>query len=186
MKSRVAIPAALITLIALVLLPVYNSQNFAEDRNESVRGEMRAICQVAGEMTKDADFEKRQEVISSLNLQADISYGLYSSDGTPLCISEHSENMLHEVDVESATTEVVRSYKQVNAEGVPTIYAIYRFEDGAFLLLSAQEINAASVLATFSPADSASAQIAAPVRPSAVEYFSAFSALTTRTCLFSM
>ena len=147
MKSRVAIPAALIALIALVLLPVYNSLNIADDRNESVRGEMRAICQVAGEMTKDADSEKRQEVISSLDLQADISYGLYLSDGTPLCTSEDSEIMLSEVDVESATVEMVRTYRQVNAEGVPTIYAIYRFEDGAFLLMSAQEINAVSILA---------------------------------------
>lgn len=146
MKARVAVPAALIALIALVLLPVYNSLNIADDRNESVRDEMRAICQIAGEMTKDADAEKRQEVISSLTLQADISYGLYLSDGTPLCISADGENAPVGVDVETATVEKVRTYRQANAEGVPTIYAIYRFEDGAFLLLSFEEINAASIM----------------------------------------
>jgi len=147
MKSRVAVPAALIALIALVLLPVYNSLNIAEDRNESIRDEMRSICHIAGEMTKDTDADKRWEVISSLNLQADISHGLYSSDGTPLYASDNSDIALNEVDVESATVEMVRTYRQVNTEGVPNIYAIYRFEDGAFLLLSAQEINIASILA---------------------------------------
>lgn len=147
MKSRVAVPAALITLIALVMLPVFNLLNIAEDRNESVLHEIKSICQIAGEMTKDADNDRRQEVVSGLNLQADISYGLYSSDGTPLYTSDENENMLSGVNIESLTAQKVRTYRQANAEGEPTIYAIYRFEDGAFLLLSSQEINAVSVMA---------------------------------------
>lgn len=146
MKSRVAVPAALITLIALVLLPVFNILNIAEDRNESVLHEIKSICQIAGEMTNDVGTERRQEVISSLNLQADISYGLYSSDGT-LHASDRNQSLPSGVNVESITAQKVRTYRQANAEGEPTIYAIYRFEDGAFLLLSAQEINAVSVIA---------------------------------------
>lgn len=147
MKSRVAVPAALITLIALVMLPVFNLLNIAEDRNESVLHEIKSICQIAGEMTKDVDNDRRQEVISSLNLQADISHGLYSSDGTPLYTSDEGKNTLSGVNIESVTAQKVRTYRQANAEGEPTIYAIYRFEDGAFLLLSSQETNAVSVMA---------------------------------------
>ena len=78
MKSRVAIPAALITLIALVLLPVFNSLNIAEARNESVLDELSAICQIAGGMTAEADDDQRIEVISSLRLQAGLDCGLYA------------------------------------------------------------------------------------------------------------
>ena len=148
MKSRVAVPAALIALIALILLPVFNSLNIVDARNESLLDEMKAIGRIAGEMTNDADNERRQEVISSLDLQADISYGLYLSDGTPLYTSDDGLNMPVGLDVETVTTQKVRTYRQSNSEGTPTVYAIYRFEDGVFLLLSYNEINAAAIMAS--------------------------------------
>ena len=146
MKSRVAVPAALIALIALVLLPVFNSLNIAEDRNESVLDELKNICRITGDVTADADEARRAEVVSSLDLQENISYGLYAPDGSPVYVREGSENVLPDVDMEEIPAMKVRTYRQENGEGVPTIYAIYRFEDGAFLLLSSEEINAASVL----------------------------------------
>ena len=146
MKSRVAVPAALIALIALVLLPVFNSLNIAEDRNESVLDELKNICRITGDVTADADEARRAEVVSSLDLQENISYGLYAPDGSPVYVQEGSENVLPDVDMEEIPAMKVRTYRQENGEGVPTIYAIYRFEDGAFLLLSSEEINAASVL----------------------------------------
>ena len=147
MKSRVAVPAALITLIALILLPIYNSLNIADDRNESILREMKSISRIAGEMTEDAAAAERQEVISSLNLQADIAYGLYQSDSTPLCTSDDGANWPSGVNVESIAIQKVRIHRQSNADGVPTIYAIYRYDDGAFLVLSAEEINVFQVLA---------------------------------------
>ena len=46
MKSRLAVPAALIALIALVLLSVNNSLDIAEAKNQSVLAELQGICQM--------------------------------------------------------------------------------------------------------------------------------------------
>ena len=147
MKSRVAIPAALIALIALVLLPVFNSLNIAEDRNKSVLEELKAICQIAGEMTSDVDSDKRIEVISSLQLQAGVTCGIYSSEREALYTSDEKETALPEDLSVPSSVNRVRTISQKDALGVQTIYAIYQFEDGEFLLFSSAETNAASIMA---------------------------------------
>ena len=147
MKSRVAVPAALITLIALVLLPVFNSLNIAEDRNQSVLEELKAICQITGEMTADVDSDKRIEVISSLQLQAGVTCGIYSSEGEAIYASDENESALPEDMVFPASVNHVWTNSQKNVQGVQTIYAIYQFEDGEFLLFSSAKTNAASIMA---------------------------------------
>ena len=147
MKSRVAVPAALIALIALVLLPVFNSLNIAEDRNQSVLEELKAVCQIAGEMTDDVDNDKRIEVISSLQLQAGVTCGIYSSERETLYTSDEKETALPEDLALPASVNRVWTNSQKDALGVQTIYAIYQFEDGEFLLFSSAETNAASIMA---------------------------------------
>ena len=147
MKSRVAVPAALITLIALVLLPVFNSLNIAEDRNQSVLEELKAVCQIAGEMTDDVGNDKRIEVISSLQLQAGVTCGIYSSERETLYTSDEKETALPEDLALPASVNRVWTNSQKDALGVQTIYAIYQFEDGEFLLFSSAETNAASIMA---------------------------------------
>ena len=82
MKSRVAVPAALIALIALVLIPVYSSLNIAADRNASAQEALRGICQVTGSMTEQSSEAERAGVLETLLLPAGASSALYSSDGT--------------------------------------------------------------------------------------------------------
>ena len=83
MKSRVAVPAALIALIALVLIPVYSSLNIAADRRRQAREEaLRGICQVTGSMTEQSSEAERAGVLETLLLPAGASSALYSSDGT--------------------------------------------------------------------------------------------------------
>ena len=124
MKSRVAIPAALIALIALVLLPVFNSLNIAEDRNKSVLEELKAICQIAGEMTADVDSDKRIEVISSLQLQAGVTCGIYSSEREALYTSDEKETALPEDLSVPSSVNRVWTISQKDALGVQAIYAI--------------------------------------------------------------
>ena len=147
MKSRVAVPAALITLIALVLIPVFNSLNIAADRNQSVLDELKAVCQIAGEMTEEVGTDRRLEVISSLHLRSDITCGLYTLDGTEIYTSADENNSFPEGVADTAAVGRVRTYIRDDAEGVPAIYAIYQYEDGVFLLLSSAKINAATVMA---------------------------------------
>ena len=82
MKSRVAVPAALIALIALVLIPVYSSLNIAADRNASAQEALRGFCQVTGSMTEQSSEAERAGVLETLLLPAGASSALYSSDGT--------------------------------------------------------------------------------------------------------
>lgn len=147
MKSRVAVPAALITLIALVLIPVFNSLNIAADRNQSVLDELKAVCQIAGEMTEEVGTDRRLEVISSLHLRSDITCGLYTLDGTEIYTSADENNSFPEGVADTVAVGRVRTYIRDDAEGVPVIYAIYQYEDGVFLLLSSAKINAATVMA---------------------------------------
>ena len=147
MKSRVAVPAALITLIALVLLPVFNSLNIAEDRNQSVLEELKAVCQIAGEMTDDVDNDKRIEVISSLQLQAGVTCGIYSSEGKAIYASDENESALPKDMSFPSSVNRAWTNTQKNLQGVQTIYAIYQFEDGEFLLFSSAKTNAASIMA---------------------------------------
>ena len=85
MKSRVAVPAALIALIALVLIPVYQTLNIAADRNASVLESLRGICQVAAAATGTSDLSARADVVSALTLPGGAACQLRASDGSLLC-----------------------------------------------------------------------------------------------------
>lgn len=146
MKSRVALPAALIALIALVLLPVFNSLNIAEDRNEGTLEELQSICQVAGEMTAPANDETREEVISSLRLRTGFSCGLYLSDGTVIYVSKGGEEILPEGVMTVLSVGKTKTLEHDNSEGTAALYAVYQYEDGSFVLFSSLKANVFSVL----------------------------------------
>ena len=146
MKSRVAVPAALIALIALVLIPVYSSLNIAADRNASVQEALRGICQVTGSMTEQSSEAERAGVLETLLLPAGASSALYSSDGTLVYASSEELSAPAERVFTSALERRARSVTAEDSEGAATLYAIYRYEDGAFLLFSTAQLNAAAVL----------------------------------------
>lgn len=147
MKSRVAIPAALVMLVALALLPIFNILNIAEDRNLSVLDEIEGICEVVGEMTEGVDMNRRVEAVSSLQLQENVACGIFYSDGTEFYQSEGDLCVLPDPSERSFLTGRIRSFSYENARGLPAMNAIYQYEDGAFLVFSAPKINVADVLA---------------------------------------
>ena len=146
MKSRVAVPAALIALIALVLIPVYSSLNIAADRNASAQEALRGFCQVTGSMTEQSSEAERAGVLETLLLPAGASSALYSSDGTLVYASSEELSAPAERVFTSALERRARSVTAEDSEGAATLYAIYRYEDGAFLLFSTAQLNAAAVL----------------------------------------
>lgn len=149
MNSRFAIPAALITLIALVMLLVFNSLNIADDRDISATAEIKAICRAAGEMTSEADSDERFEVVSSLQLQKDVSCVFYTADGSVAYETEGASDALSE-DVFAMLTGSKIKFEASTYEdeqGKTNIYAIYRYEDGAFLLLTTASATMWSVFA---------------------------------------
>ena len=137
MKTRVA---SIVTLLSLVLLGILLAQSctvLAQKENKDIQDGIRLICQTSGATMENESGEERISVLQSLaHDDRDISFGLYNADGSVLRASNGSMLPLAEEDLEVASTGSVHVYSRKNAEGKEAFYAIYQFEDGAFLLLS--------------------------------------------------
>ena len=137
MKTRVA---SIVTLLSLVLLGILLTQScsvLAQKENKDIQDGIRLVCQTSGATMENKSGEERISVLQSLaHDDRDISFGLYNADGSVLRASNGSMLPLAEEDLEIASTGSVHVYSRKNAEGKEAFYAIYQFEDGAFLLLS--------------------------------------------------
>ena len=137
MKTRVA---SIVTLLSLVLLGILLTQScsvLAQKENKDIQDGIRLVCQTSGATMENESGEERISVLQSLaHDDRDISFGLYNADGSVLRASNGSMLPLAEEDLEIASTGSVHVYSRKNAEGKDAFYAIYQFEDGAFLLLS--------------------------------------------------
>ena len=137
MKTRVA---SIVTLLSLVLLGILLTQScsvLAQKENKDIQDGIRLVCQTSGATLENESGEERISVLQSLaHDDRDISFGLYNADGSVLRASNGSMLPLAEEDLEVASTGSVHVYSRKNAEGKEAFYAIYQFEDGAFLLLS--------------------------------------------------
>ena len=137
MKTRVA---SIVTLLSLVLLGILLTQSctvLAIKENKDYQDGIRLACQTSGATLENESAEERISVLKSLSHEdRDVSFGLYNADGSVAHASNGSMLPLAEEDLEVAGTGTVHVYSRKNAEGKEAIYAIYQFEDGAFLLLS--------------------------------------------------
>ena len=137
MKTRVA---SIVTLLSLVLLGILLTQScsvLAQKENKDYQDGIRLACQTSGATLENESAEERISVLKSLSHEdRDVSFGLYNADGSVAHASNGSMLPLAEEDLEVAGTGTVHVYSRKNAEGKEAIYAIYQFEDGAFLLLS--------------------------------------------------
>jgi len=140
MKSRVALIATLIALIALALLFTYNYTELAEEENEQLRVHLKDYCTVLSESIADKSDEERSKLVSSISAN-EMFAGLYAADGTAIYTSAEGRDALTEADIAAAVGGRVKVYSSDQFEGKPAIYAIYRFDDGAFLLMSGKECD---------------------------------------------
>ena len=68
MKSRVALFATLIALIALALLFTYNYTELAEEENEQLRVHLKDYCTVLSESIADKSDGERSKLVSSISV----------------------------------------------------------------------------------------------------------------------
>ena len=146
MKTRVASIVTLLTLVLLGILLVQSCSVLAEKQNEDFQDGIRLACQTSGATLEDESAEDRVNTLRTLaHDDQDISFGLYNADGSVAHASNGSMLPLAEEDLEIARAGAVQVYSRKNAEGKEAIYAIYQFEDGAFLLLSRVRTTGAAV-----------------------------------------
>ena len=146
MKTRVA---SIVTLLSLVLLGILLTQScsvLAQKENKDIQDGIRLVCQTSGATMENESGEERISVLQSLaHDDRDISFGLYNADGSVLRASNGSVLPLAEEDLEVASIGSVHVYSRKNAEGKEAFYAIYQFEDGAFLLLSRVRVTGLAI-----------------------------------------
>ena len=144
MRFRVAIPAALFVLILLILLTVCCGSNMAESRNAGMASELEGICRAVGAATEGEDVSARIETVSAYSLPAGVSCGLFDAEKNSLYASEESFALNGAPIIYGKQT--VRMVDRKNAEGTPVMYAIYLYEDGAFLAFSAEKVDGMTAL----------------------------------------
>ena len=137
MKTRVTAIVTLLTLILLGVLLIQSCSVLAEKENSDYQDGIRFVCQASSATLADQSTESRIELLRALaHEDKDISIGLYNADGSLAHASDRNMLPLTEDDLLVAQTGSVKVYNRNNTEGKEAIYAIYQFEDGAFLLLS--------------------------------------------------
>lgn len=149
MKSRVALIATLIALIVLALLFKSSFADFAEEQNEALKTQIRSYCQVLSNSTREASNDVRAQRISVIS-DKEMFTGLYDAEGGAVYTSEVGYyDALAEKDMATAVSGRVKVYTHDDNQGKPTVYAIFQYEDGAFLLLSAEERDFSYVVSIY-------------------------------------
>ena len=137
MRTRVA---AIVTLFALIFLGfvLYTScSDIAAEDNNNHSEALHVLCQGAGATLEEADSQARISTLTLLTLEnKNIVGGYYNSDGSVNYVSDGGVLPLTNEDIAAVRPDAVNLYTRNNAEGEKAIYAIYQFDDGAFLLFS--------------------------------------------------
>jgi len=134
MKSRVTLIVTLVSLVALALLLTYNCSNLANRANEEVEHDLYVACQLTGDFSRTDSMESRTETLATMKAAEGSSQALFASDGTVVYASDERYSNLTDEDMAMARTGETVINRHPNSEGKNAVYAIYHYEDGAFLL----------------------------------------------------
>jgi len=147
MRSRVAFYVTLIALAALLLLFSYNCSRLAEEENNDLVEWLDGICTMVSRVTRDDPNEKRVELLDGISAGRGIIKALYAPDGSALYTTDGGHAALSDLEVETASLGTVAVSQHKNADGKAALFAIYQYEDGAFLLFEARAATVGTVLA---------------------------------------
>ena len=140
MRSWAAITAALIVLVAFVLIPFFMAVCSSDNLNEGAAQELKNLSQAVGTITSGLEMPKREEVLSSMKDLDGIDGGLYTPDGQPICLIS-GESVLPGILESHASGDLgISVFSGDNADGTPMTYAIYQYDDGAFLVFSQERV----------------------------------------------
>ena len=141
MRSRVAFIVTLIALAALGLLFSYNCSRLADEENLDIRARVGGICRVASQVSGDLSEEERVDMMGDISAGPGAVVGLYSDAGEAVYTSSETLPKALGDLKNTAKPEKVVVDRHKDAEGKAAIFAIYQYEDGAFLLIEAREAS---------------------------------------------
>lgn len=147
MKSRVTLIVTLISLVVLALLFTYNCSQLAEGENAQLRKELQIVCYVTGNFSRNDTMEDRVKTLEALTVSEGTVKGLFDADGEAIYVSRDGYPKLSEEALSMAAVGQAVVFKHANPEGKPAAYAIYQYEDGAFLAYAKREADAWMLLA---------------------------------------
>ena len=146
MRLRVAFNVTLATLAVLALLFFFNMSKLVDETNVDLREELESFCINTSVITADYGHEDRLEVVRKIRSNRRMITGLYDSAGAAEYVSDGSDAPLTEEEMRSAARGVVFQDRAKDASGHTVMFAIYQYEDGAFLMLKAEEATLLSTL----------------------------------------
>ena len=139
MRSRVAFIVTLVSLVVLAALFSYNCSMLADETNEDLRVQTNNFCTNISSITADYPQDERMEVLKRVFAGRRITVGLYDSQGQALYVSDPAYDKLSKQEMAVAVTGETVQDRQKDVNGNNVIFAIYRYEDGAFLVFGAAE-----------------------------------------------
>ena len=146
MRSRVAFIVTLVSLVVLAALFSYNCTMIADETNEDLRVQTRNFCTNISSITSEYTPEQRVEALKKVFGGRRIVVGLYDAEGKAVYVSDEAYNTLSKEEMDVAQVGKTVQDEQKDANGNTVIFAIYRYEDGAFLVFEGAEANLWSTL----------------------------------------
>ncbi|MBQ8506605.1 MAG: PAS domain S-box protein [Clostridia bacterium] len=147
MRTRVAAVVTLLIVALLGVLLVQSSSYLANKENKQYHDGITVICQATGATLEGETPESRVAVLrANAAIERDTFRGYFMADGSAVYTSNSSALPLAEEDMQNANANAVSVYNRQNAEGKEAFYAIYQFDDGAFLLYARKEATGLDVL----------------------------------------
>ena len=146
MKSRVTLIVTLISLVALALLFTYNCSKLADETNDEISRDLSVACKLTGDFSNSDSIESRRQTLEALTATQGTVKALFSQDGSAIYTSDEDYDRLSEGDMAAARENEAVLFHHKDDEGRAAMYAIYRYEDGAFLLYAKRMSTVGSIL----------------------------------------
>ena len=136
MRSRVAFFVTLIALVILALLFSLNCSELADEKNDELRVDLNVLSEVVGDLCRTETQADREAMMKTVSVYDGMVYGLFDADGTAVYASDERMVALMDADTAAAKAGEAVIYQHADSDGKATLYAIYQFDDGAFLLFA--------------------------------------------------
>ena len=146
MRSRVAFIATLLALVILAVLFTRNCIELAESKNGEMQHDLQILATVAGDLSREDSMKARADKLETIATSRKVFKGLYTADGSAYFTSDESYPKLSDEDISAASADQASVILHDRPDGKDACYAIYHYEDGAFLLFSRENATLTSVL----------------------------------------
>ena len=146
MRSRVAVIVTLIALAALALLFGYSCSRLADEENQENRARLRNYCTSIINISSALDMDDRVDILEDLSAGHRMVFGLFNGEGRPVYLSEGMHEQIYDDELSIAEVGRLNLNRHAVSHGDALQFAIYRYEDGAFLVYEVREATVVTIL----------------------------------------